>query len=141
MIHWYIGIPGSGKTYLATQDQKRDGGILLDDDFYLDDLESAIRKNQHIYITDPYLILIETRKRLLEIINNISKKFGPLPEITCHVFENNPQKAWNNIISRNDGRIISLNALVNYFSRYYNLPTHHEILPIWQQGEDNEKAN
>jgi hypothetical protein len=50
----------------------------------------------------------------------------------CSFFENDPEKCFNNIQYRNDGRNISLQGLKSF---NYTIPENTETLPIWQPNE------
>jgi len=109
-----IGLPGSGKTYLAKARYEHLGYELVDEPKDLPDLSPE----KDYVICDPHLCDPRTR----ELCRNILKDF----EIEEIYFENDPQKCQNNINNREGGRKVTLKAF------NYEIPKGIKPLKIWQ---------
>lgn len=129
IVHCYVGLPGSGKSYRAQQDFQAAGdGIFLDDSFDVVDLTMAFETNiSNVFITDPTLCDPKIRDKFLRLLS----QFNP-EKVVWNYFENDPVKAINNIRHRDDGRLISATAIKDYFSAVYEIPDGVEVIPIWQ---------
>lgn len=123
-----VGLPGSGKTYLA-KSLKDNKSMLIDDIKHADQL---IDKGLDLIITDPYFCYSETRDKCIEVLNS---KFNN-PEIIWIYFENNLEKALNNIKHRKrrgDGR--NTESFAEHLSLMYKIPSGVEPLVIWQKDK------
>lgn len=117
------GLPGSGKTTLASQ--MREAGALVLDDFgvgsSLRDLPA--RLSQDLVITDVnfcHWSTLQTAKWQL------SERYGVTPEIVY--FQNDPEACLANVERRTDGREVG--ATIREFTKVYDPPA--DALPVWR---------
>jgi len=122
-----IGMPASGKTYLARSLLCPDG-ILLDDISLigLPALKAAIGKEQ-IIITDPFLCRESQRKLAEKHLAEIAPDY----EVQWIFFENAPEKCLKNVAHRKDGRIVE--GFIRQLTKDYAIPNGVKPLEIWQQ--------
>lgn len=133
-ISIYVGLPGSGKTYLATKHHNLLGGIFLDDKFTKTQLLEALQTSQNVFITDPSLCSPSHRTALKTLINGFKEKC-----IVWFWFENDPSKAFINIKYRNDGRIISEAAVKYHYSKILQIPEDVEVIQIWNDKTPHQE--
>jgi predicted kinase len=120
-----IGLPGSGKTYLAKTKYVPMGYTLLDDP---NDIDLLIFKGQNLpdkfVVTDPHFCKPAARKAATIFFED----FGY--EVEHVYFENNPEKCRKLITLRNDGRVIG------DFSAYkYSIPDNVETISIYEVNQ------
>lgn len=128
MIYCYVGLPGSGKTFLAQKHQKELGGIVLDDTFTLTQLNDALKNHKNIFVCDPMFCNKYTRMRFDKIVDGRDK-------IEWLFFENDPDKAYKNIEYRNDNRLITYISVKYYWSKTYDIPNDVVPIKIWQTNQ------
>lgn len=109
------GLPGSGKTTHAKELAKKTNGVLIDD-FSMDhgnfDRLSAV-DNGTVIIVDNFVGTDATKVKLM-LEKHIKHKFG----LKFIMFRNNPSRCWYNIVTRNDGRVISRHYVYALSERY-----------------------
>ncbi len=121
-VVFIVGLPGSGKTYLANKEYVPRGYYLIDDPSRMGNTKEALHamsKYDKLVICDPFLCS-ERKRQLAEIIFegwNIKWIF----------FENDPEKCKELIALRNDARII--NSLDVF---QYTIPDGTEPLKIYE---------
>lgn len=130
MVTMIIGMPGSGKTYLAKELLHRHGGLLIDDlSQHVDEKYFAIFCNtraSRIFITDPWAAMRPPEK----ITEKLRGWFGDDIEVVFIAFENDVDACLANCVLRNDGRIISRNTL-EMISRAYNTALYDDVRPVY----------
>lgn len=111
-----VGLPGSGKTTYGNS-IKLEKSVFIDDikDFNL--ITNAAKIFDTIFVSDPKLCDDEIRKLASARITNMY----PYVVIEWVFWENSPEKAWNNVVRRNDGRKIS-KRYIEDLSKKYNPP-------------------
>lgn len=123
-----VGLPGSGKTYLAEHDPL---GVLFDDpaacDESFQELKKIILSGQDVTITDVFNI--EETSRTITMSTLLA--WNPQAEISWIFFENDPQACIANTARRNDGRIVSA-GFINDASRHYETPENATVLPVFK---------
>jgi hypothetical protein len=80
-----------------------------------------------VIVADPSLCRSENRFFAEKMV----KEYHPGCEVEWIYFENNPEKCWNNIQHRNDGRKISKYSL-NNMSKRYKIPEGASCVQVWQ---------
>jgi len=123
-----IGLPGSGKSFLAKDLQAKsiDITVLIDDPVELD--LSELDNVDDLIITDPHLCNKEIRYNAIIFLELLGYK------VECIYFENDVEKCVKNIAYRNDGRIISAEGMKSFF---YEIPEGVKTLKIWQSPSNN----
>ena len=119
-----VGLPGSGKTYLANK-------LALERTTVIDDITSCEQlpeSPKELIITDVNFCdakILETAKYRL-------KDMYPNAEFDIIYFENDAKKARLNVLYRNDGR--NVEGTISRFERIYSPPTDGLFPPreIWQ---------
>lgn len=121
----YVGLPGSGKSYIAREHFMAlgDQGCLFDDIQSLDVLPEN-GEYEEIGITDPNFCFSSVRARADEIL---SEKYDNIEWI---FFENAPEKCLKNVSWRNDGR--KVDKFILNVSKEYFIPSNIVPLEIWQ---------
>jgi predicted kinase len=124
-VYFYVGLPGSGKTFYAKQKEKETGGILIDDIKEFLQLQNALSQNDIVVVTDPHLCDYKMRMKAVEVCQKLYWDIN----IEWIFFENNPEKCLKNVAHRNDGRKVE--DFIKVLSGIYekNPP---EALTIWQ---------
>ena len=130
-----LGLPGSGKTYLAKKIQRENPEISYSiyDDFQLNQALKNIGKENQI-IADGAII---ERPVLINQIKRIADDSGT--ELDIIYFENDPDKAYANVERRKDSgeakpyqRFITPEDVRNYSYLYKGaLPKNAKTVPIW----------
>lgn len=121
-----VGLPASGKTYLANYCSKLYNLKLLDDPKKLRNTLNFINFNNQGIITDPNLCLSELRKALKEVVY---KKHKLSKKLKFVFFENNIDQCLKN----EQKRIKSKRAKndIFYFSTVYKIPANSTILKVF----------
>lgn len=125
-----IGLPGSGKTYLANTKYEPKCYVLIDDPsnnksssalmtYHLNDT------SRNLVITDPHLCNTKNRNKSVEFIK--SKGY----EVECVFFENDEEKCKKLLKERNDGRVIK-----SFKSFGYKIPDDVIPLKIYEHGKN-----
>ncbi len=102
-VVFIVGLPGSGKTYLASA-MCLDSRVLIDDPKRAPKLEPGVK----YAITDPHLCNPET-------FLQVSRLY---PSAFYYLFENDIEQCWSNIQKRGGGRNITYEYLLQLSSRY-----------------------
>ena len=123
-VIFYVGLPGSGKTYHAKKAAKKLKGFLIDDINSSFQMKTALEDHDTIIITSPKLCHKADREFGIKIIKEISEDI----EIEWIYFENDPEKCLRNIAFRNDGRLVE--NYIQYLTKIYRPP--ENALKIWQ---------
>ena len=123
-----IGLPASGKSYLAKKYEKL-GYAILDDLSIIggiEKLKNTLTNNDKILIIDVYLCLEKNRK----ILFNICKNF----KIFCIFFENDWKKCYNNMKYRMAlGDIRKVEGMIKLMHKDYEIPNNVKTIKIWQE--------
>ena len=109
-----VGLPGCGKTYYGNK-IKNDQIIFIDDIKTFKEIENNYNKYDNFIMSDSHLCLKKNRDKAYKILKNMFSK------IEFIFWENDLEKAWNNVVKRNDGRKISKH-FVKFLSNNYNIP-------------------
>ncbi len=113
-----VGLPGSGKSYLANTMVQEDPTLFLIDDMIEEgDLQKAktfIQNGQSGIITDPQLCLDQVRSAAEKAIQSWG---GSVQFI---FFENNPKACLHNTLKRNDKR--KVDGFIKWVTTQYNPP-------------------
>lgn len=120
----FVGLPGSGKTHLASQFVGPDSD-LQDDSWDL----PRINQPKVLLIAHPDFIYSADRSAF---VNTLTTMY-PQAHIAQLFFENSPMKCVRNVRYRNDGRKVGSyikNAAVKYI-----IPKSFVPYPIWQPTE------
>jgi hypothetical protein len=125
VIHCIVGLPGSGKTHYGIQLLKNKENCLFLDD--IDDRSEIPDSGiyDEVVITDPNFCLPLIRNLANEIL-----KYKGYTHINWIFFENDKEKALNNVVYRNDGRKVE--NLINLLHTKYSIPNDYKPLVIWQ---------
>lgn len=111
-----VGLPGAGKTTYGNS-IKLEKSVFIDDIKDFSAITSATENHDTIIVSDPKLCDDEIRKlasaRMSNTYNHVL--------IEWVYWENDPIKAWNNVVRRNDGRKIS-KRYIEDLSKKYNPP-------------------
>lgn len=117
-----VGLPGSGKTYYAHHNIKKNQRF-IDDIKNFDEITKNIDKYDDFMISDPHLCIdknVELAKEKLKTHFN---------EIKFIYWENDIEKAWSNVQKRNDGRIIH-KSFLKRLSSMYNPPENVKTIKV-----------
>jgi hypothetical protein len=124
-----VGLPGSGKTYLGETYFVKELGLLFFDDlaqrFRLDSLFPT--GNYSIVVSDYSFIMADVRKKLVAKLNEM---FGEC-SVEWWVWENDPEKCWENIERRGDGRVISKGFLLESSKQYTYPENFTAFFPVY----------
>src|SRR4051812_2697359 len=112
-----IGLPGSGKTYLAKERYVPVGYILIDDPKELPEL----KVKGDVVVTDPHLCKKSIRDNCIKFFENLGYS------VECIYFENCETKCKKLIALRNDGRVIE-----SFQSFCYTIPSWIIPVPIYE---------
>lgn len=134
MIHLYIGLPGSGKSYHVDEFKEENSSLTivdLGDRAGLDKLRSTLlnyvefpdANKVHILIHDPYLVSPDVRDKIRQLATTFKH------EIKEIYFENDIESCWHNVEKRNDGRKISY-ATMFRFKQLYWRPKYAKTIKI-----------
>jgi len=132
-----VGLPGSGKTYLAKTEYEPKGYRLVDDPREISaiKIEIAIAK-AHCYngivIADPNLTLPGNLDKAKEFL----KSFG-CSSISTIYFENDWRKADRNVIRRNQIECDRGILNVEFYSKLYKIPDGIQARKIFQPIDQN----
>jgi hypothetical protein len=121
-----VGLPGSGKTHLASS--MVDENTTLIDDLSRDPfrMEKYMRApTQRLIITDPVVARPEhIRKRLGHWLGELKHS------VEIIAFENEPEKCYRNILRREDGRVIGW-EFVQRMSLQYRPELYDRVEPVF----------
>ncbi len=123
-----IGLPASGKTTLAYQLQKENGYQIIDDPKNISEFAEILKSRQNVIVTDPHLCNPLIRQKAIEFWEN--NKYG----VKLIFFEKDIKKCQNNLIHRNDNRIIKHFEVFDYI-----IPKDVETIKIWQNNSQINK--
>ena len=129
-----LGLPGSGKSYLAKKIQEENPNMdykIYDDYEFRKAAENFGIENQ--IISDAMIMfsgLTDSRKKEIEDAG---------AELEIIYFENDPEKAFSNVIRRNKSgeseqhqKLISKLEVLDMSNRYKDtIPTDAKVIPIW----------
>lgn len=115
-----IGLPGSGKTYLANKLQS--GGTVIDD---ITDQNQLPERCERLIITDVNFCDEKLLKKACVILQ--SKYPGAV--IDRMYFENDAKKCRRNVEYRNDGR--NVEGTIRRFEKIYKIPIGYQAIKIW----------
>jgi predicted kinase len=124
-----VGLPGSGKTFIGKQIEEQSGGLFLDDICWTcgKDRLKELFTSQMVIVADPSLCRSENRFFAEKMV----KEYHTGCEVEWIFFENDPEKCWNNIQQRSDGRKVSKYSLSN-MSKRYKIPENVSCVQVWQ---------
>lgn len=115
-----IGLPGSGKTFLGKQFVN----------FIDDPTELPFPSAEEVAIADCNLCNPNVRQRAVDHLTKLGYN------VSCVYFENNPDKCFNNVKFRNDGRNVRADIL--NLSKIYVIPD--DVVPL-EIDNDFERRN
>ena len=121
-----VGLPGSGKTYVAHHEYASRGFLVVDDPGSKNGpsplvIRDAIESGQDVVVCDPNLV----RQSARDAAETLVHAWGGALEFVY--FENAPEKAEANIRSRDDGRAVYLPLYV----KWYTPPKGMDLREIW----------
>lgn len=122
-IKAFIGLPGSGKSFVINEYLNKDNFLVFDDPKNINEFPDFF--DGDIIIADCHLCLEDVRSKFLEII---TKKY-PNHSIELNYFENNPEQCLINSLYRKDGRKVS-NTIKKYSAKY-TIPENSIIIPVF----------
>ena len=128
-----VGLPGSGKSWLL--EHFNIGGLQVYDDiskqkekFFKVSLAFDYIRTLPIVLSDPGLCDEKNLAALIKMVENIGYN-------TCVMyFENDPEKCYNNVEYRADGRIVK--NYIKQLSKIYK--PKYPVMKIWQPEEEND---
>ena len=115
-----VGMPGSGKTYLAYR--LDDNAIVIDDIRSQNELPPPC---EHLVITDVNFCDQTIRDKSVAILN---ERYGN-PHIDFVFFENDAEKCRKNVLYRNDGR--NVEGTIRRLAPIYQIPQGYKPRTIW----------
>lgn len=123
-----VGLPGSGKTFLANT-MGEEGCVIIDDIVSLDQLPCD-GDAKTVIITDPRFCITEIRMKADRFLKG------------CYTgssrwifFSNNPKACLQNVIRRDDGRAV--NEFILALAKNYDIPEGAEIVEVFQSSHPN----
>jgi Ni2+-binding GTPase involved in maturation of urease and hydrogenase len=135
-VTFIVGLPGSGKTYLAERllatSKMFRPSVLFDDIKHqqLPELEKAIKEGNDVFVTDPFFCYKE----------DIDKATAKVQEWGATVdyifFENNPEACARNAARRKDGRV--LDNFIRQASKKYQPPVGVITVKVWDGETDDQ---
>lgn len=128
-----VGLPGSGKTWLANQLLEQDPQAVFIDDPKNSELIKGYA-DRNILIADPNLCDSHIRSSAIQALVNIY----PGCEIDWHFFENNIQQCKENVKFRSDGR--NVENTINFLSKIYNVPTKDNTTSVVYKNMQTHKV-
>ena len=134
-----IGLPGSGKTLLASEKIIYENEYIIFDDFVSEFYDGkaldAIILNKKVCLIDPRLCLYEIFNRFINIVEiYVDKK-----DIHLILFHNEPEKCIANVQNRGDGKTGIIETIKKYSAKY-SLDNYEHYKPnittgfVWQCG-------
>jgi|ERR1035437_168207 uncharacterized protein YceK len=137
-VYCIVGLPGSGKTFLANKMASSLKNNYWPKVCIFDDIKNILDLPENdvfdtIIIVDPYFCLTDVREMADAFLTNkYSSSFTPVVEWLF--FENNKEKCLKNVKHRDDGRKVE--GLIKLFHTEYIIS--NDIIPkeIWQQDGD-----
>lgn len=129
-----VGLPGSGKTYLAEHEYVPRGYRLIDDPKHAADIRDGIAMARYegasgIVITDPNLTQPGNVDRAVKQLNDLGCA------VTTMYFENDWRKAERNLLWREQEEVGRGRINVKHFSQMYVIPEGLAPIPIYQRTE------
>ena len=121
-----VGLPGSGKSYLANLLAKDDENSVIIDD--ISDTAQLPKLANLLIITDVNFCQDSVRDLAIHILN----KIYPHVSIEWVFFENNSAACRLNVAHRNDGRYVE--GTIRRFENEYHIPRGYSPVGIWQPG-------
>lgn len=127
-----VGLPGSGKTYLAEQLREEDPNLVIHDD---------MMDRGHLYtalctLQGRNCILIDTNfcsSTTREVAEQLLKERGV--EVEWIFFENNPEKCRRNIqYRRRQGDLRNVEGTIKRFEKIYRVPDGIMPREIWNDN-------
>jgi len=121
----FVGLPGSGKTYLA----KKMCDVVVDDITNISQLPSREELGwKDLGITDVNFCNAET----FDIAIKTLKSMYPSHAIGVTYFENDADKCRKNVLYRNDGR--NVEGTIRRFEKIYTPPSHARKIWVKDNG-------
>jgi hypothetical protein len=123
-IAWiWVGYPGSGKTFWARHFYNHPNTVemqfvLIDDPVTKEEVTKHLGRN--LLIADPHLVVYKNRQICFDILEKACYH-----QFWCF-FEDDKEKCRKNLVYRNDGRVINIDAFK------YDVPKGESLNPIWQ---------
>jgi hypothetical protein len=119
-VQFIVGLPGSGKTYLAksylaTNLQFSKNWKLYDDPVDLAKMIQDVKNGWSLIVTDPHLCWERNRSIAQILMENAGA------EVEWTFFENNPAACKRNVVKRNDNRRVD--SFIDLLSKNYVVPT------------------
>lgn len=136
-ILFIVGLPGSGKTYLANKinmDNNNKYHIIDDPKNFDTDIKPFL--NQDVIITDPNLCFENDR---IKAINKI-KRFNEQVKIDWIFFENDPKSCLINseLRNRNSTEFRKVDLFIKNFSRFYTIPENSNIVEVYKRKKSSK---
>lgn len=119
-----VGLPGSGKTYLANHFAQQHNAVVFDDIVREDipRLLTALAAGQDCVVTDPHLCDEAQRKACATMVAEHDTQWV--------FFANDPDACLRNVAQRNDGRVVTKTIL--QYAKLYAPDAACDIVPVWQ---------
>ena len=124
-----VGLPGSGKTWLARNEYVAQGFTLVDDPKTVSDVLQLLEDDVDVVLTDPNLVFENVREG--------AEKFfrSRFYQVEFVFFENAPAKAQRNLETREKEERRG-QVTVSYFSRNYSIPPDAKTVPVYEPQEN-----
>jgi hypothetical protein len=118
-VQFIVGLPGSGKTYLAESRlavnlQFSKNWKLYDDPTDLDEMLNDVKAGVSLIVTDPHLCW-ESNRTIAQVAMETAGA-----EVEWIFFENDPVACKRNVEHRSDGR--EVNNFIDHTSKHYTVP-------------------
>ena len=131
-----VGLPGSGKTYLAEHEYVSVGYHLIDDPKKPSDIQDGIAMAHYegsvgVVVTDPNLTQPGNVNRAIKKLHNLG-----CSAVSVMYFENDWRKAERNLLWREQETLEHRGFInVRHFSQLYIIPEGLAPIPIYQRTE------
>jgi len=131
-----VGLPGSGKTFLA-HDLARSEDARVFDDMKMSDLKDIrkdiLRHKKNMILVSPQLCFEATRK----LVEATVKEWGATVQVIY--FENDPEQCLKNVESRDDGRKVYF--FIRDVSKEYKIPEDVNVIcRVWRPEDESVDA-